>query len=160
MEAFSTLRRAGFSLGFVAGDIWAVISWIWGNDVSLLEQIGPPEYAVLITLFTGALLYVNWSWINALLPSNRLKALYEGIRRTMNNNDMFAASSSSSSHEVYAEERVLRHKLEQLRIVMPTDRQQLEVYLPDLLAYAKLGQIKEARLLEEKLQSAQEDRCD
>ena len=43
---------------------------------------------------------------------------------------------------------------------MPTDRQQLEVYLPDLLVCAKLGLIKKARLLEVKLQSAQEDRCD
>ena len=152
MEAFSKLHRAGFSLGFVAGDIWAVISWIWGNGVSFLKQIGPPEYAAIITLFTGALVIVNLSWINARLPSNRLKALSEEIRCTMNKYDMLTASLSSSSREAYAEEQVLRHKLEQLKIFMPTYHQQLEVYLPKLLVFAKLGLIKEARLLEVKLQ--------
>ena len=154
MAAFSKLPRAGFSLGFVAGDIWAAISWIYGNGMSLLEQIGPPEYAFLMILFTGALLIVNAPWINALRPSTRLRVLEPDILRALHLSEPLVAISSG--REAYAEQQALRHKLKQLKIVMPTDRQQLEVYLPDLLTCAKLGLIKEARLLGTKLQSAQE----
>ena len=145
MEAFSKLHRAGFSLGFVAGDIWAVISWIWGNGVSFLEQIGPPEYAFLMTLFTGALLIVNAPWINALRPSTRLRVLEPDILRALHLSEQLAPISSG--RETAAEYETLRRSLLRLDIRMPPEHRAWADILVRLLVCARHGQILEARRL-------------
>ena len=40
-------------------------------------QLGAPEYAVIVTLCTGAMVFVNWNWVRDSLPRNKLPAIVE-----------------------------------------------------------------------------------
>ena len=41
--------------------------------------LGAPEYAALLTFFTGGLIVINWMWIRRLLPRNRLYDLVQNL---------------------------------------------------------------------------------
>ena len=40
-------------------------------------QLGAPEYAVMVTMCTGAMVFVNWNWVRDSLPRNKLPAIVE-----------------------------------------------------------------------------------
>ena len=72
--------RVAGSLVAVAADVWAAATWAWESRLSILEQIGPPEYAAAITFFTGAVIALNWLWVNRLRPSTRFSELRDEIQ--------------------------------------------------------------------------------
>ena len=145
MEAFSKLPRAGFSLGFVAGDIWAALNWAIGSSMDIISQFGPAEYAAIIGLCTGGLIFVNAPWINALRPSTRLRVLEPDILRALERSRSLIAIGSDVV--TVAEYETLRRSLLRLDIRMPPDLHAWADILVRLLVCARHGQIREARRL-------------
>ena len=75
--------RALWTLAFATGDVWTVITWVWGSGVDILDHLGPAEYGAALFAFTALIGLVNYSWINARRPAVRLKdhvALIEELR--------------------------------------------------------------------------------
>ena len=145
MEAFSKLPRAGFSLGFVAGDIWAALNWAIGSGMDIISQFGPAEYAAIIVLCTGGLIVVNAPWINALRPSTRLRVLEPDILRALHLSEQLPPISSG--RETAAEYETLRRSLLRLDIRTPPEHHAWADILVRLLVCARHGQIREARRL-------------
>ena len=58
-----------WNLAFFAGDVWALSGWVLGGGVTMDLALGPPEYAALITVFTGAMVAVNYELIQSVRPA-------------------------------------------------------------------------------------------
>ena len=143
------------SIIFSAGDVWAVVAWVWGSRLKILDQIGPPgapEYAGLITVCTLALVAINWNWLQGLRPSRQFIALQADIeltiqhcekemRRELYGGDLAFAYEAISM----ADDKSLLYKLDKLGIEMPDDYDEWPPLFHTLLAYAKDGRIREAR---------------
>ena len=132
---------------FASGDIWAGVAWAWETRLNLLEQLGPPEYAAFITLCTGAMMAINWPWINRLRPSVRFAALVDDLKSALRtfgplNDDRFLLDPM-----VKYERECLAEKLAALGIATPdvNDSRAWADLLPKLLLDAQFGRIKKAR---------------
>ena len=142
--------RITASLVFAAGDVWSLATWMWESRLRILEQIGPPEYAALITLFTGGLIAINYSWINRLRPSVRLSGLTNEIQEVLIQAHPPAGGSSVANQAVARVNRAaLAKKLKRLGIWTPSVSYNpaWPAYLEELLLHAKLGRIRDAREL-------------
>ena len=68
--------RFVWNLLLFAGDVYALVSWLRPKEgLTVPFNIGAPEYALAITLFTGGLIGVNWNWIQAKRPKNKMRDL-------------------------------------------------------------------------------------
>ena len=137
--------RALWTLVLAAGDVWAVIAWIWGSGVEILDQLGPAEYATVLFVFTGLIGLVNYSWINGRRPSVRFKGYADDIKDLI-----FQSTRSNHAPDdpfVAALREELRRKLATLNIVLPDDPEDWKPFLPNLLACARTGHLNDARKL-------------
>lgn len=119
------------------------MSWIWGSGFSVIDNLGPGEYAGLVTLFTGALIVVNYSWIQSRSPKAKFMALEDQISVVIEN-----LEHSQYFPSAKAEFKLLERQLKELGISMPNnidDIVALSNFLADLLVYCREGRIKEAR---------------
>ena len=68
------MPRAKFAwnVAFFCGDIYAIVRWMQPEGLTVGLQLGAPEYAVIVTLCTGAMVFVNWNWVRDSLPRNKL----------------------------------------------------------------------------------------
>ncbi len=66
---------------FIAGDIFAVVRWIFKDGLTVNIQLGYPEYAAILAFCTSMLILTNWKWINRLRPSVQFSGLHPEIVR-------------------------------------------------------------------------------
>ncbi len=70
---FATLA---WNLVFFGGDVYALVSWFVPNEGLMVPlNIGAPEYALMVVLCTGGLIWVNRRWIQRLNKRGRLRSL-------------------------------------------------------------------------------------
>ena len=140
--------RNSASLSLIAAEVWAAATWAWGSRWEILEQIGPPEYAVFVTLLTIGLVALNWSWINRLRPSVRFRELAGEIELVLLETP---ADGIHRTGRTMLENRVLlAKKLNRLKIETPPNPGYgvyWRSYLEKLHLYARLGNIDAARKL-------------
>ena len=119
-------------------------------------QLGAPEYAVIVTLCTGAMVFVNWNWVRDSLPRNKLPAIVENcdeihdalILRRLKIKEPEDLRQISRLTRLWP---VLVTKPEALKIPalrMPVEDDGLHViWLAELAAHARQKNIKRARRL-------------
>ena len=117
-------------------------------------SLGVPEYAALLTFFTGALIVVNWAWIHPLIPkrpknqfydlADDLETLLDSLSKDV---DKLGLANTYPSHNVEARARELIHKLDHLNVPHPPVEQPEVWYdrLPSLIAAARTKQLEKAR---------------
>ncbi|MCY4345709.1 MAG: hypothetical protein OXC17_02805 [Aestuariivita sp.] len=74
MEIFKNPTLLG-NLVFVSADGFAIASWLTGAGVSIFHDFLPGIYTAIILFCTGAIIAVNWQWINNLRPKTKFKLL-------------------------------------------------------------------------------------
>ena len=74
-----------WNLLFAAGDVWTVARWTQRDGLTMGVSLGVPEYAALLTVFTGGLIAVNWRFVKSRLPSVRFAQNYRFIARCRDN---------------------------------------------------------------------------
>ena len=69
--------RLIWNLLFFSADVYTIVRWIQPEGLTMGLQLGAPEYAALITMFTGGLAGINWIWIRAKwqAPRDKLEQL-------------------------------------------------------------------------------------
>ena len=137
------LRTVG-TITALAGKAWAAASWAWGNRVSILSQLGPPEYIAAIVFCAGIIVALNYNWINNLRPAVKFRNLAGEIEGIFGN----IASDSEERYKSYnaslsAKEVELRFKLKKLGISVPFNVSLIDAIR--LISYARLGEIKKAK---------------
>ena len=114
--------------------------------MSIMAELGAPEYAGLIFIFTSLLIAVNWAWIDANRPSRKFSEIHDEIEAATK----YCAPLNFQldlDHIHAAEREALRYRLAKLKIGLPRKQEELQKILPRLLAYSKTGRIAEARKL-------------
>ena len=66
----------------LVGISWTVTRWFKVEGLSSHMNLGAPEYASLLVCFIGALVAINFQWINLLRPSVRFREIYKSTDRT------------------------------------------------------------------------------
>ena len=69
---------------FLLGSIlWTALRWFKVEGLSSHMNLGAPEYAFLLVCFSGALVAINFQWINHLCrPSVRFREIHKPTART------------------------------------------------------------------------------
>ena len=60
------------------GDVWAIAGWMFGISIGKYS-FGIPEYAALITLFTGGIVAINIAFLRSLRKKERFYKLHPRI---------------------------------------------------------------------------------
>ena len=130
--------------------------WMQPEGLTMDLQLGAPEYAVIVTLCTGAMVFVNWNWVRDSLPRNKLPAIVENcdeihdalILRRLKIKEPEDLRQISRLTRLWP---VLVTKPEALKIPalrMPVEDDGLHViWLAELAAHARQKNIKRARRL-------------
>lgn len=149
-------KSAKIILGFigVAGDIWSIVRWADKSGYTAMMKLGPPEYAAMLTIFTGLVLWAMFDQIASFFRylfyrfSKRgqfisLQGEIEELER------VFGAVRGSDlrRRDNVNALKVLYWKLAQLGISIPvaSTNANSETWLHHLSYYAKRGHLKDAR---------------
>ena len=138
MVDWATIRSVGQPLAWLAsfgGEVWALASWFWGGGLKLLEELGPPEYAALTSMFGAVFLYSSWAMAQPLRPSRRLESMidemttarrsverhiaYDRLNGRLNRRGRQESRSQPLSGYVEEEVRKIARALDELKISHP-----------------------------------------
>ena len=112
-------------------------------------RLGAPEYAALLTIFTGGLVGVNWKWIRRIPPSVRFGDLAEkatdallSLQLNFHGPREGVRTNSPRSHVL-----TMIEKLDKLDVPHPAADDLVEWlrWLPQLIAWVKTKNLKVAR---------------
>ena len=141
-----TIRQWATALALF-GKVWASASWMWGNFLTVVEQIGPPEYAAIIVFCLAAIIILNHGWINASRPSVKFQNLADEIEEVIPMISMGHDASHGSRELFEGRLEALRWKLRAFQIELPDDRETLLNILPTIWACALNRDLRAARKL-------------
>ena len=108
-----------------------------------MQEFAPAIYTGALIFCTGAVILLNWDWINAMRPSVKLSALHDDIEEWVK--DETAEADLDVPREINY--LALRRKLERLGIKLASDRSSLRDQLPLLLLCAKESDVGLAKRL-------------
>ena len=114
--------------------------------MSILSQLGPPEYIAAIIFCAGIIVALNYKWINNLRPDVRFRNLAGELEDIFGN----ITSTSEERYKSYnaslsAREVEVRYKLTKLGLDIPIDISFGEAL--KLIACARIGEIKKAKYI-------------
>lgn len=156
------LRLAGALLS-VGGLVWSGVAWIWGGGLAaVFSLLGPPEYAALAVIFSGASVYSGWHFCRPFLPSRRLEAMSEDIANTRRSLAWMVGKSQDLAGHYEEQVRIVARALDEIKVPHPplTGRNAVESwngFLIRLQAEARIRNIRCARALWETMQMEQEE---
>ena len=130
-----------WSLLFFSGDVYASVRWLQPAGLTMNLELGAPEYAALITLFTGGIVGINWAWIHnwRLREVRRFRSLAPDLYRLAR-----LTTNPHHDHEV----RAIGFHLNELGISSPdSDIETWESFLETIANHAAHGLLKKARQL-------------
>ena len=132
----------------LSADVWALFGWVDPRGLIGSFNLGPPEYAALVTFFTGALLALNITLIWRQLPHEKFLLIAEEISYVM---QLVVSADEQEKPRPHLESKLreLSFNLDKLGVVQHPDI--LDIvgwyeWLPTLLAMAKTKRLRAARL--------------
>ena len=96
---WQTIRRVGQPVAWLisfGGQAWTLVSWIWGGGLTILGDLGPPEYSALTAMFSVVLVYSTCALVQPFRPSTRLEQLCDEIARMRRSLEYYTESTTRS----------------------------------------------------------------
>ena len=155
MLSFLLKAKSIINALLVAGDVWAFVSWIWGNEWELLDSFSAPEYSALIAFFTILLIIINYAFFDELkwkLPSYRFKSLVGDIGTHRSNSE----SMVEKPPFLMVERMKLVNHLKKLKLESPGLHENNDTWVYYLVLLEPLAEhknLKDARILLDKLKN-------
>ena len=132
----------------VVGYLLAFVGRYWLGD---LLDAAMMALVIVVGLYAGMVgtLWLLWLMYCDISPSRRLASLHDNIQDLLNSLHRLNPDSAVYDPEVKAKAIVLKSKLQRLGIQTPDLREGAAWYemLPDLMAYAADGRIKDAQAI-------------
>ena len=132
----------------IAGDVWAGWDWVSGGGVLTKLQLGPPEYAAVVTMFSLGLVLLNINWVRQLLASERLGSLSDEVTDIIASMEQDSYYGLAMSTETKRKASTLAEKLNRLGVESPAIIPEAwDHWLPRIGALVDTKKLREARKL-------------
>ena len=138
----------------LAGDIWSIVRWADRSGLTAMIELGPPEYAAILTICTGLFAWsVSRSARNAFTwgarkytDQGKFKALVVDISDLEDRFRMVAGVKLVRQSDKRAWD-VLSEKLSDLRLFSPEEltNYSATVWLSHIKSYSERGSLEDAR---------------
>ena len=135
------------TLVMLTGDVWAIVGWVFGISIGEYS-FGIPEYAALITFFTGGIVAINIVFLRSLRKKERFYNLHPKILEVIEGYD-FHKEGEKTPDALYAKGAALAEELRRLKIPFPNPPRNRQrswwAWLPHLYGFSFTKNLERAR---------------